>query len=296
MKLTLAPIPFYWPKAQVIEFYKQAALWPVERIIVGETVCSKRRELSSQDWLEIAQELQAAGKEVVLSSLALIESESEFNSIKKLCDAGFEVEANDLGAAEIFHQAGLSFSGGHFLNIYNIECLKILREDGLQRWTLPVELGKKELIPFLNVIQEEKLDIKTEVFAHGYLPLALSARCFTARALDKPKDRCEKICLNYPEGIAVDSQEGQRLFTINGIQTLSGTVMDLVSEVEEMKSLGVDAIRLSPSRFDMEAVLHSYRQAIDGNSTKSIIRDHCNGYWYGSEGMKRVEDQLEVLM
>lgn len=41
---------------------------------------------------------------------------------------------------------------------------------------------------------------EVELFAYGHLPLAYSARCFTARAENLPKDDCQFVCLNYPEG------------------------------------------------------------------------------------------------
>ena len=41
------------------------------------------------------------------------------------------------------------------------------------------------------------IPIETEVMVHGYIPLALSARCFTARALDLPKDQCKRKCIDY---------------------------------------------------------------------------------------------------
>ncbi len=51
---------------------------------------------------------------------------------------------------------------------------------------------------------------ETEVFSYGYLPLAYSARCFTARAENKAKDDCETCCIKYPQGITVNSQEDQK--------------------------------------------------------------------------------------
>ena len=72
MKLSLGPILYFWPREQVLDFYKQAATWPVDIVYLGEVICSKRRLLKPDDWLAIAEELRAAGKEVVLSTLALV--------------------------------------------------------------------------------------------------------------------------------------------------------------------------------------------------------------------------------
>jgi hypothetical protein len=42
--------------------------------------------------------------------------------------------------------------------------------------------------------------VETEVFAFGKLPLAFSARCFTARHYGLNKDDCQFKCLDHPEG------------------------------------------------------------------------------------------------
>jgi len=292
MKITLAPIPFYWPKQQVIDFYQQAKSWPVDRICLGETICSKRKELRTEDWLDIAKELKAAGKEVAISTLALLEAESELKTVRAICEQHeISVEANDLSAVELLHQQGVKFSGGPYLNIYNPQTLRILNSDGMNLWALPVELGKAELQDMLSAIRSEGIPVETEVMVHGYLPLALSARCFTARALDRPKDQCKKICIDYPTGIPVDSQEDQRLFNMNGIQTLSGDVLDLLEEVPTMVAMGVDAIRVTPSQFEMADIVGAYAQAVKGNvidDKPTSSANYCNGYWHGKEGMALV--------
>ncbi|TXR51429.1 U32 family peptidase [Reinekea thalattae] len=289
MQITLAPIPFYWPKETVFQFYKQAAEWPVDRICLGETICSKRRELRNEDWLNLAEQLSDAGKEVVMSTLALVEAESELKAIKSLCkDSDYLIEANDLAAAEYCFQQQKTFIGGPYLNLYNIESLKQLQADGMSHWTLPVELGQQPLQRLLTEINQHQLPLRTEVMVHGYLPLALSARCFTARAHEREKDACKKICIDYPTGIAVDNREQQRLFNLNGIQTQSGLILDLLDQVTTLDEMGVDSIRISPSQIDMEGIVTAYAQAIAGNTglqTPNSSAPYCNGYWHGKEGM-----------
>ena len=75
LRLSLGPLFYYWPRTHVFDFYEQAAAWPVDTVYLGETVCAKRKELRLGDWLEIAARLTDCGKEVVLSTCELIESE-----------------------------------------------------------------------------------------------------------------------------------------------------------------------------------------------------------------------------
>jgi collagenase-like PrtC family protease len=293
MQLTLAPIPFYWSKAKVFEFYQQAAEWPLDRICLGETICSKRRELRLDDWLSIGRMLQQNNKTVALSTLALLQSASELKTLNSLCRHNeFSLEVNDLAAAEQCQQLGLTFSAGPYLNIYNSDALKLLCQDGLERWTLPVELGRRALVDILQAIRSDELPVKTEVMVHGYLPLALSARCFTARAEGLPKDQCQRICLNYPQGIAVTSSDEQRLFTLNGIQTLSGQVVNLLDQIPTLKQLGVDSVRISPSQMDMTAIIQTFAERIhtpQSSASQLLATDECNGYWFDQSGIHRVE-------
>lgn len=291
MKITLGPIPFYWPKEKIEAFYDAVRNWPVDRVCLGETVCPKRRQLTSKDWFRMGHALQDAGKEVVISTLALIEAQSELSALKRLCtDSEFVIEANDIGAVEILAELGRTFVTGPQLNIYNSQSLALLIKDGLTDWVLPVELGRDQLQQILEAIAAANLGVNTELFAHGYLPLALSARCFTARALDRPKDTCKQACLSYEEGILVSSQEDQRLFRLNGIQTLSGDTQDLLAHIEVIRQLPLNSIRLSPSCFDMAPIVDAYATALSGHPITAPLpwlSNSCNGYWLGTAGIDR---------
>jgi collagenase-like PrtC family protease len=203
MQLTLGPVPYFWPKQQLLNFYETMVDQPLDRIYLGETVCSKRREMRWQDWLDLARFVESKGIQVVLSSLTLIEAESELKQLKKLCKQDeFLVEANDMGAVNQLSKMGKSFVTGPAINIYNGRSLRLLQKRGLERWTMPVELSKTSLSDTLaqaQILSSAALP-ETEVFAFGQLPLAYSARCFTARQRNLAKDDCGFCCIAPPKG------------------------------------------------------------------------------------------------
>ena len=83
MQIALGPILYFWPKAKVKAFYRQVAESDVDRVYLGETVCSKRRELNLDDYLTIAHELREAGKQVCLSTMTLLEAPAELAQMAK---------------------------------------------------------------------------------------------------------------------------------------------------------------------------------------------------------------------
>ena len=74
MKLSVGPILYLWERSTVLSFYESLCDAPVDIVYLGEVVCSKRRFMRKEDWLSVAEMLRSAGKEAVISTLALIEA------------------------------------------------------------------------------------------------------------------------------------------------------------------------------------------------------------------------------
>ena len=184
MKLSLGPLQYFWPRARTLALYRMAADWPLDVIYLGETICSKRRELGTRDWIALAEELAGSGKQVVLSSLSLIEAESELGVLMRLVEhGGFWIEANDLSAVQLCRERSVPFVAGPSLNVYNHQALSLLVEDGLRRWVPGVEQGHQLIGELGDAYRGGGAAMpELEVIAWGRLPLAYSARCFTARA------------------------------------------------------------------------------------------------------------------
>lgn len=287
MKFSLGAIQYFWPKQVVENFYKQAADSAVDVVYLGETVCSKRRELKYEDYMAIAHMLREAGKQVCLSTMTLLEAPSELRELRKYCDNGdFLVEANDVGAIPYLQEQKLSFVAGPAINCYNHHTLRKLMSLGMSRWVMPVELSREWLAKLLQqpMVHDVRDCLEVEVFALGHMPLAWSGRCFTARSENRPKDQCELVCINYPEGRPVASQEGQQVFVLNGIQTQSGSRYNLINQLPNMAGL-VDVVRLSPQLTGTFDWLEKFRANTTGNQPQKLEQNDSNGYWLALAGL-----------
>jgi collagenase-like PrtC family protease len=290
VKLALGPLLYYWSREDTLAFYEAAATWPVDIVYMGETVCSRRHLLRLPDWLELAEKLTATGKQAVLSSQTLIESESDLKALRKVVSDGrFLVEANEWGAVRLLAEAKRPFVAGPTLNAYNPDTLALLVELGAVRWVPPVEMPR-DMLAAMPVPD----GMETEVFAYGRLPLAFSARCFTARHYNLQKDDCQFRCLDHPDGLVLASREGEDFLCMNGIQTQSAKVMSLAHRLDELRPAGVDVLRLSPQSRLMDKVVALFRALLDGTLTPAdapaelaplMPNQPCDGYWLGQAGM-----------
>lgn len=288
MKLALGPLLFYWPRQRVMDFYAEMAEAPVDVVYLGEAVCARRHEMRLDDWLEVAAALADAGKEVVFSTLPLIESESDLKAVRRLMDAAqndarLSVEANEMGAVRQLAERGQRFVAGPTLNVFNGHTLKLLADCGATRWVMPPESGRAMLSAMAV-----PAGMETEVFVHGRLPLAYSARCFTARRYRLQKDSCEFRCIGFPDGLDLKTREGQPFLTLNGIQTMSAKVYHLEGELPELAAAGCGLIRVSPQSEGMAPLIAAYRALLDGAPAAMPAGDWCNGFWYDRPGLDRV--------
>ena len=290
MKLALGPLLYYWPRDTTLAFYAMLESAPVDIVYLGETVCSRRHELRLADWLEIAALLRARGKDVVLSTQTLLESGAEVGTMHKIAANGdYLVEANDMGAVQSL-TGKVPFVAGPHLNIYNVPTLQWMAGLGASRWVMPLEMKQSDLA----VMQAGRGALQTEVFAYGRMPLAFSARCFTARHCNLPKDDCQFSCLAHPDGLMMKTRESEEFLVLNGTQTQSARVYNLIGAVGSMQALGVDVVRLSPQSQNMAQVVALFRATIDGALTPAQAVERitplmpaqgCNGYWHGQPGL-----------
>lgn len=291
IELTLGPLLFNWSAERTADFYARVAdEAPVRRVYLGEVVCGKRAPLLGATLVEAAERLERAGKTVVWSSPALPATPRERRSAGELIAAASLVELNDIsGLAHL--EPGAAFVAGPLLNIYNEAAARELMERGCVRLCANVELP----LTSIAAIAAACPGLEIEIFAYGRLPLALSGRCYHARAHGLHKDACQFVCDRDPDGMAVDTLEGEPFLAVNGVQTLSHAVQLADMAPDALRGAGVGALRLSPHTGDMVAVSKAFRRFADGAIAARALREAAlaagppgalvNGYLAGLAGV-----------
>ncbi|CBS89834.1 ubiquinone anaerobic biosynthesis protein UbiV [Azospirillum lipoferum] len=293
--LTLGPVLFNWPVDRWRDFYARIAdEAPVDTVVVGEIVCFKRAPFFAEAMGEVVERLTAAGKTVWLASPILVGSERERSAMRDLvaADAGI-VEANDMGALALL--AGRPHAVGPTINVYNEATLAWMAERGAVAVSLPAELPAATVAALAKAGRE--LGVAVEVQAWGRAPLAISARCYHARAHGLHKDGCQFVCGNDPDGMPVTTMDGQPFLTVNGTQTMSHGCLCLTAELAELVAMGVTRFRLSPQAMDMVRVAEAFRAVLDGRRDGAEVAAELgglidaplvNGFYHDTAGALRV--------
>jgi collagenase-like PrtC family protease len=292
-KLTLGPLLFNWPAEKRRDFYFRIAdEAPVDTVHLGEVVCAKREPFIADLLPVLVERLQRGGKEVAISTLALVMNAREAAALREIvADGALLVEANDMAAVALL--AGRPHLLGPTINVYNEGTLAWLAGRGARRVCLPIELSAPAIAALAGSGACE-----IEVFAFGRAPLAISARCYHARAHGLAKDGCRYVCGDDADGMAAETIEGQPFLAVNGTQTLSHACVNLLREASGLRDAGVRRFRLSPHDIDMVAVARAFRDVLDGQIAADVgwrrlgeLAPHlpfANGFLHGIAGASLV--------
>lgn len=295
-ELTLGPLLFHWDAETRRDFYARIAdEAEIDTVYLGEVICSKRAPLHEHEIPDIAERLARGGKRVVLSSLAEVMLPRERRATAELTrTAETEIEINN--AAGLFHANGRAHRLGPFMNVYNAETLTFLAGRGATHVCLPVELPGPAMARMAEAGRQLGVGVEAQVF--GRMALAISARCYHARAHGRTKDNCLFVCENDPDGMPLKTVDGQGFLRINGVQTLSESYLSLHREVETLVQMGLTHLRLSPQRVDMVAVAAAFRALLDGRidgaEAETRLTALCsgaplaNGFLHGEAGYRRI--------
>ena len=288
-RLSLGPLLFPWSAERWRDFYFRIAdEADVDTVHLGEVVCWKRQGIGGRHMEAVRDRLIKGGKEVVLSTLALIMNDAEMEAVRALAaQADLLVEANDMAACALL--AGRPHMLGPYINVYNEGTLAALAGRGARRVCLSPELPAGSLAALAS---SSPAELEVQVF--GRFPLALSARCYAARARGLAKDECRLVCTEDGDGLSVETLDGDLFLAVNGTQTLSGACGNLVAEVGALKKMGISRFRLSPQDVDMVAVAAVFRAVADdeigveeGDSRLADLAPDlpfANGFFHGAEG------------
>ncbi len=290
LKITMGPVPYLWSGEKWRDFYYRIAdSGHVDAVTLGEAVCSKRDHFTRPFLYDVVERLQQSGKSVALASLILVTLEREVAATRKLASGTSLVEANDLSALRLL--AGRPHLVGPFVNVYNGATARLLIKRGATRICLGPELPASSIGPIIATAPGAEY----EVFAFGRLPLAISARCAHARTKGHIKDNCHFVCGDEPDGLDVDTLDGQPFLSINGVQTMSRHCQVLLGELPKLAELGVTHLRLSPQDCDMAAVAQLFAEVRDGVLSVDEAMERlghvysqapfANGFLHGQAGM-----------
>lgn len=292
-KLTLGPLFFHWsPEKRRDFYYRMADEAPIDDVYMGEVVCSKREPFFDPYRDLVIERLEQAGKQVILSSLALLTLPREMEALRRLSTGSRLFEANDVAAVNLL--AGKPFIVGPMITVLNEGALSYLVSQGAKRLVFAAEMNGTAMQNLAHTFQ----DIETEAQVFGRQPLAISMRCYSARAEGRDKDHCRFACAQEGDGLQADTLDGDAILTINGTQTLTSGCLVLTHEIAALQQAGISHFRLSPQNVDMVRVAQAYRETLDGkidsetlsNILKDIINKDqwINGFYHGKEGRNYV--------
>lgn len=296
-KLTLGPLFFHWPAETRRAFYERIAEVPeIATVYLGEVICSKRIPFQKEDLPHIRERLQQAGKTVVLSTLSEVTVPLDRRAVREVCAAAgdCEIEVNDASALWALDER--PFRIGQLFNCYNEQALRFLAERGATHVCLPPELPAASVEVMAATARELGIGVECQVF--GRVSLALSARCYHARAHGRSKDNCQFVCERDPDGLDLSTVEGNEFLAINGIQTLSHGYLNLSREIAMLRDAGVTNFRLSPHSCDMAALAQVFAGLLEGEfgpaeadrRLETLVPSvaYANGFLHGRPGYLRV--------
>ncbi|NQY43735.1 MAG: U32 family peptidase [Legionellales bacterium] len=292
---------FNWPENKKQDFYSMIADEAnINTVYIGEVICQKRFACWGKIYHKIVDRLVSAGKEVIISSLALINTEEELHIIRDyIKDSNLTIEANDISVLNIIDQN--KFCLGPYINIYNEEALKHYIDKGASHITFSQELPRESIEVLASL---KKIDYEISVF--GRIPLAISARCAHARVYKQQKSNCKYVCEKDLNGLEVTTLDSQPFLTINGLQTMSYTYCNMLQELDYLQQIGINRFRIYPHDHNMLKIIDVYNDVLSKtisaeegyNNLKLITPDvnFSNGFFHGTSGYKMIQSAVPQIV
>ncbi|MFX0541878.1 ubiquinone anaerobic biosynthesis protein UbiV [Roseovarius sp. S4756] len=295
-KLTLGPIAYHWSADTRRDFYARIAdEAPVDEVYLGEVICSKRAPFHEMDLPATIERLERAGKTVILSTLAEVMLKRERKATEDLAAMETpEIEINN--AAGLFARGRRPHRIGPFMNAYNEATIAWMAGQGATHVCLPAEMPAPAIAVAAAAARELGLGVEVQVF--GRASLAVSARCYHARAHGRTKDNCQFVCDKDADGMPLRTTDDRPILRVNGIQTQSESYIDLLPETARLAGDGVTHLRLMPQAVDMVAIAAAFQDVLAGkiavDDATALLQETCgptpfsNGFYHGKAGYRRI--------
>jgi collagenase-like PrtC family protease len=100
------------------------------------------------------------------------------------------------------------------------------------------------------------------------------------------------------------TRENEEFLVLNGIQTQSARVHNLLPELPALRAMGVDVVRISPQSQHTLRIVDLFQDVIQGRADATTANAEllglmpekpCNGYWYGKPGLEQVSPQAMAV-
>jgi collagenase-like PrtC family protease len=97
------------------------------------------------------------------------------------------------------------------------------------------------------------------------------------------------------------TQENEEFLVLNGIQTQSARVHNLLPDLSTLQAMGVDVVRISPQAQHTLRVMELFQGVIQGRMDAAMAQIElltlmpdkpCNGYWHGKPGLEQLDAAL----
>ncbi|RJQ51731.1 MAG: hypothetical protein C4521_11685 [Actinobacteria bacterium] len=262
--LSLGAAPGNWSDSGQLSLYKWAAARSyIDRLYVGELSCTKR--LPSASLVEeVARMAEAAGKEAVLVTPAVLVREEEIDAVSALMDVAPAVEANNLAVVSLWRErfAGKPLLAGAYLDVYNAPAAGFLAGLGLSSISCPVDI-ELPLLSELSQATGEPLEVSV-----GRPALAFSWRCYTCRAAGVDQRECGLVCRRRRE-LALHTLEGEPVWRANGKAVYPHRAYLPEGYLTRMAQSGVGRLRIEPEASTVEEA----RELVEGIAARVVGKD-----------------------
>ena len=232
--------------------------------MLGETVCARRRELKLDDWLALARDLAAEGKEVVLATQTLIESEADLRLLRRLAEQReFMVEAGDASALQMLAGQRAASCSGRTSTSTAARRSPSMPRSAPARWVAPVELAL-DAMALHQPAGRPGARRRGRAAGHRSVRLRPRAAVVLGALLHRaPPPRSTRTSATSaasptPTACCCRSSEGQPFLVLNGTQTQSAATQCLIGDGAALRAAGVSraaavALRAAASREVIDA-------------------------------------------